>query len=195
MQVLVAGSGRGYLDGDSLDHGGPIAFTVDNVLTADECTATIARIEALGPEAAPITTSRGFEMRPDIRNNTRVIIDDEALARILFERVAAVVPPLFGMTPVGANERFRCYRYTPGQKFAAHYDGAFVRSDSERSQLTFMVYLNGGFEGGNTEFLDFDTRAVPQAGRALLFQHQVLHEGCEVTSGTKYVLRSDVMYR
>jgi hypothetical protein len=28
---------------------------------------------------------------------------------------------------------------------------------------------------------------------ALLFQHQLLHEGCVVTSGVKYVLRSDVM--
>jgi hypothetical protein len=30
---------------------------------------------------------------------------------------------------------------------------------------------------------------------ALLFQHQLLHEGSEVTSGVKYVVRSDVMYR
>ena len=52
------------------------------------------------------------------------------------------------MTPVGANERFRCYRYKPGQKFAAHYDGAFERDETERSLLTFMVYLNDDFEGG-----------------------------------------------
>jgi hypothetical protein len=29
---------------------------------------------------------------------------------------------------------------------------------------------------------------------ALLFQHEVLHEGCAVESGVKYVLRTDVMY-
>lgn len=195
MQVMIAGSGRPYLDGDSLDHSGPIAFTLDGVLTADECAATIARIDELGPEPAPITTAAGFVMRPDIRNNTRVIIDDHALARILFDRVAAAVPRLCGMTPVGANERFRCYRYAPGQKFAAHFDGAFVRDDRERSLLTFMVYLNEGFGGGTTAFLDFDVAVAPRTGRALLFQHRVLHEGCEVTSGVKYVLRSDVMYR
>src|SRR3990167_7063363 len=104
MQVLVPGSGRGYLDGDSLDHTAPIAFTLDDVLTRDECAALVARIDAANPEAAPITTNRGFVMRPDIRNNERAIIDDVALARDLFARVEAALPsPLCGMRPVGAN--------------------------------------------------------------------------------------------
>jgi hypothetical protein len=29
---------------------------------------------------------------------------------------------------------------------------------------------------------------------ALIFEHQILHEGAAVISGRKYVLRSDVMY-
>jgi prolyl 4-hydroxylase len=196
MQVLVAGSGRPYLDGDSIDGGAPIAFTVPGVLDADACAEVIARIDALGPEVAPISTGAGFVMRPDIRNNTRVIFDDVPLAARLFSRVLPRLPPsLCGMAPVGANERFRCYRYAPGQKFAAHYDGAFVRNAHEQSVLTFMVYLNESFTGGHTAFLDFDVTAVPRTGSALLFQHRVLHEGCTVDSGVKYVLRSDVMYR
>jgi hypothetical protein len=31
-------------------------------------------------------------------------------------------------------------------------------------------------------------------GSLLLFEHAMLHEGCAVTAGTKYVLRSDAMY-
>jgi hypothetical protein len=57
-----------------------------------------------------------------------------------------------------------------------------------------MVYLNEGFGGGTTAFHDFDVAATPRTGAALVFQHQLLHEGCVVTSGVKYVLRSDVMY-
>jgi hypothetical protein len=57
-----------------------------------------------------------------------------------------------------------------------------------------MVYLNEGFGGGTTRFHDFDIDVRPRTGHALLFQHRLLHEGCEVASGTKYVLRSDVMY-
>ncbi|MEQ1701420.1 MAG: hypothetical protein ABMA25_15030, partial [Ilumatobacteraceae bacterium] len=33
----------------------------------------------------------------------------------------------------------------------------------------------------------------PKTGMALLFQHRILHEGAVVTSGTKYVLRTDVI--
>jgi hypothetical protein len=184
------------VEGDALDHSAPLVFTVDDVLTGDECAQVIDRIESLGPTVAPITTARGFVMRPDIRNNTRVIFDDAGFAQRLFERVEAQLPrPLCGMQPVGANERFRCYRYEHEQRFAPHYDGAFVRDDSERSLLTFMVYLNEGFRGGTTTFHDFDVEVVPKTGRALFFQHFLLHEGCSVTSGVKYALRSDVMYR
>jgi hypothetical protein len=123
------------------------------------------------------------------------MFDDPVLARELFGRIeGSLAPRLCGMRPVGANERFRCYRYAPGQRFAPHYDGAFIRNDRQRSLLTLMVYLNEGFTGGATAFHDWEVRVEPRAGMALLFQHFLLHEGCELISGTKYVLRSDVMY-
>jgi len=194
--VLVPGYGRPYCEGDSLDLTGPLVFTLPDVLTSGECAALIDRIESLGPSAAPITTSRGFEMRPEIRNNTRVMFDDPAFAAMLFDRIAPHVPQaLCGMKPVGANERFRCYRYDVEQHFAPHYDGAFIRNDDERSLLTFMIYLNDGFGGGATRFHDYEVDVTPKQGMALLFQHFLLHEGCYVTSGVKYALRSDVMYR
>ena len=60
-----------------------------------------------------------------------------------------------------------------------------------------MVYLNGDFEGGETTFeISRDpVRVVPRTGMALVFYHRLLHEGAEVLTGRKYVLRSDVMYR
>lgn len=196
MRVLIPGRDRPYVDGDSLDLSQPLAFTFDNVLSPDDCAGLIDRIESLGPTAAPIRTSRGFEMRPDLRDNERVMFDDARLAQELFDRIAARVPsPLCNMQPVGANVRFRCYRYTRGQRFAPHYDGAYVRNDNERSLLTYIVYLNEGFQGGETGFLDFDVTAVPRTGSALLFQHFMLHEGVSVRDGIKYVVRTDVMYR
>lgn len=199
QQVLVPGlerPGRPYLDGDSLDFGASLAWTVDGVLSPGECAAMIARIDALGPTAAPITTARGPQMRPDVRNNERVMFDDPELAALLFARVQATLPARLHLArPVGANERFRCYRYQPGQYFAPHYDGAFVRSADERSELTLIVYLNDAFTGGETAFLDSGVLTVPRPGRALLFQHHMLHEGCVVKTGVKYALRSDVMYR
>ncbi|MBL8952410.1 MAG: 2OG-Fe(II) oxygenase, partial [Myxococcaceae bacterium] len=65
---------------------------LDDVLSATECDALVQRIDGLSPAAAPITTARGFELRPDVRNNERVMFDDVALAADLFSRLAAVCP-------------------------------------------------------------------------------------------------------
>ncbi len=195
MQVIVPGSGSAYVHDDCFDHTVPLVFTVADVLDGAACGAMIDRIEQLGPVAAPISTAAGFVMRPDIRNNTRVMFDDVPLAAALFTRLAGALPPrMCDRRVVGINERFRCYRYAPGQYFAPHSDGAFRRNRKEASELTLMVYLNEAFTGGETNFLDVDATVAPRVGMALLFQHQLLHEGATVAIGAKYVLRTDVMY-
>lgn len=166
---------------------------VQDFLAEKECAELIAWTETLGYEAAPITTNYGFEMRPDIRNNTRVIVDDVDRAAWLWERLRPHAPPVFaGRAAVGLNERFRFYRYDPGERFAPHRDGAFRRANGEQSRLTFMIYLNEGFDGGETNF--DDASITPRTGLALMFDHDLHHEGAAVRSGRKYVLRSDVMY-
>lgn len=179
-----------------LDLYAPLVFTVDDVLSPAECAAQIARIEAMGPETATINAVGGPLLDTRTRNNDRVIFDDVELAEQLYARVRPRLPTrLSGRVPVGANERFRGYRYRVGQRFAPHYDGSFTRDEHERSLLTFMIYLNDGFEGGETDFLELKQKITPRAGQALLFQHFLLHEGCTVRQGQKYALRSDIMYR
>ena len=36
---------------------------------------------------------------------------------------------------------------------------------------------------------------VPRAGTALIFNHDTLHEGQPVTMGTKYIIRTEIMFR
>jgi len=196
MQVHVQLEGmRPYVDGDALDYAAPLVFSIPAVMTGDECAELIVKAEAVGFDDAPITMPHGFVMRKDIRNNTRVMFDDAALAAALFARIRDAIPPsLCDRRPAGVNERIRVYRYEPAQHFAPHYDGCYRRSSHERSELTFMVYLNDGFTGGETNFLHFGRTIVPRTGEALLFQHALLHEGATVESGRKYALRSDVMY-
>jgi hypothetical protein len=71
------------------------------------------------------------------------------------------------------------------------------RANGEQSQLTFLVYLNDGFEGGATAFHAGRASLLvrPERGKALVFYHRQLHEGTPVARGRKYVLRADVMYR
>lgn len=168
-------------------------FTVSDFLTRDECERYIQLAESRGFTDAPINTALGTEIRRDVRNNTRVMIDDPKLAAHLWSRAAEYVPAkLADSAPVGVNERLRFYRYEDGQQFNWHYDGYFERLNGERSRLTFMVYLNDGFEGGHTSFQEHSI--APRAGAALFFVHEILHKGQPVFKGRKYVLRTDVMY-
>jgi prolyl 4-hydroxylase len=171
--------------------------TIKNVLTMDECQAWIAKIKANNPSNAPITTASGELVDSDIRNNRRVMFDEPDSAQMLFERIREQAPPFcFGWSLVGVNERLRCYEYQPRQYFKPHIDGAFVRNHAEQSFYTFMVYLNHDFAGGETSFMvEPEKMIVPEAGMALLFQHHIIHEGCPVRVGTKYVIRTDLMYR
>mmetsp|Transcript_16758 Transcript_16758/g.20151 ORF Transcript_16758/g.20151 Transcript_16758/m.20151 type:complete len:279 (-) Transcript_16758:1318-2154(-) len=114
----------------------------------------------------------------------------------------------------GLNEAFRICKYTSGGHFSPHRDADYKRSDDNKSFMTFMIYLNEEFEGGTTNFvkdqqLNFNKekkiyealegtithRVQPQAGSALCFYHDLLHEGEQLQSGTKYIARTDVMYQ
>jgi prolyl 4-hydroxylase len=168
-------------------------LTIPEVLSPAECSNHIARSEQIGYEAAPIITFQGARRDESVRNNERVVVDDDALGAFVWPRIRDHIPVFLDGRPViGLNERFRYYRYRPGQKFALHRDGAFRRESGEESKLTCLLYLNDDFAGGETAVKD---RVVaPKQGMALIFRHEFLHEGRPVLDGTKYVLRTDVMY-
>lgn len=175
----------------------PLQWTVDGALSADECAAYVARMRAGQAEVAPIIGPGGGPVvEPETRNNTRVMWDDADEADALLGRVRAHVPArLSGQVLAGANPRLRLYRYGPGERHGAHWDTIVELEDGVRSLLTLVFYLNEGFEGGATDFVELGACVTPQLGRALLFQHRVLHQACEVTRGEKFVLRTDVLYR
>lgn len=115
------------------------------------------------------------------------------------------------------NERLRYLKYTKGMYFREHMDGSYVTPDgSEISFLTVHIYLNGtnspgvedeqnmsdhekGLKGGATRFFAYDGKehdVNPATGACLIFQHRGLrHSGEEVEQGTKYTIRTDIMYR
>lgn len=182
-------------------------FVVRNFLSPAECDRYVALSEGIGYGDAPINTFAGPQVNKRMRNNDRAMVDDVGLASALWDRLGPFVPAKrgTGWYAVGLNERFRFYRYDPGQRFDWHFDGPFERSPKEVSMFSVLVYLNAGFEGGATEF-DFQfttgvrndnwlTQVVPEVGMALVFFHRILHQGMAVTGGRKYVMRSDVMYR
>jgi len=119
---------------------------------------------------------------------------------LIWARTKRFIPETFNdWEVVGLNERWRFCRYVAGQHFGAHSDACFTRSMDERSFLTFMLYLNGGFGGGSTNFLegvpDNMLKVHPKPGLLLVFQHNIYHEGEQLKSDKKYIMRSDVVYR
>ena len=177
-------------------------FTVENFFTPEECDKYIRISEEIGYEDALISTAQGQVLRKDVRNNERVMFNNQEIAEWLWNRASDFVPQEFeSRAAVGVNELLRFYRYDPGQQFNWHQDFPFERDSGEQSYLTFMIYLNDDLEGGETSFEDsysdesFDEfKILPKQGMALFFEHAIHHKGEPVSRGRKYVLRTDVMY-
>ncbi len=151
------------------------------------------------------------------------MLAEAPLAESIFERARPLLPPLLaGGAPVGINARWRLFRYTgeEGAVYRPHIDGSWPGSGLDarsgtyvhdafgdrRSRLTFLMYLNDGFEGGCTTFYmpgeggGLNAHGVrPRAGAVLCFPQgntaSLLHEGSAVTrGGVKLVIRTDVLY-
>jgi hypothetical protein len=99
-----------------------------------------------------------------------------------------------GMKLAGGNPRVRLYRYGPGEKHGAHWDTVVHLEGGVQSLVTLVFYLNDDFEGGETDFPELNQKIVPRRGRALLFQHRILHIAGAILSGEKFVLRTDILY-
>jgi prolyl 4-hydroxylase len=169
-------------------------YTINNFFTAEECAEHITWSEKRGYKQAKINSFGRQVVTTSVRNNSRVLFKDETFAASIWKRIEPFCVQQSGnMSAIGLNELFRFYKYGYGQKFRAHFDGSYERSETEYSLYTLMIYLNDNFLGGDTWFEDMVIK--PETGMALIFKHDLLHEGREVIKGDKYVLRTDIMYR
>lgn len=163
-------------------------FMLEHFLTPKECEHYIHHSEKLGYEKATM----GKNIIANMRNNDIVITHDDNIATLLFTRAEPYLPTLAGRSATRCNERIKFYRYHEGQYFRRHRDKGFTTDNDEESLYSFLVYLNDNFEGGETKFMR--TTITPKAGDALIFRHHHRHESNKLRTGTKYVLRTDIMY-
>jgi len=90
-------------------------FTIAGFFSPYECRTAIRLAEYHGFGPAPINTAAGPKIRSDVRNNSRVMLDDPELAAALWERSRDYIPlRLDHWRAIGINERFRYYRYDVG---------------------------------------------------------------------------------
>jgi hypothetical protein len=200
-----------------IDLGGPLAFHIERVVTADEADLIVAISERLGyrDEAPGIQTAPGMRMNKSVH-----WVGDAAFLGAIHARIAHLLPQeLDGQALHGRfSQRINMYKYDQDDVFNRHTDGdwpGFGLSDDGRrmvewsglrSKLTMLLYLNGpadGVEGGNTRLFLRRGGAVdvtPEKGAALFFRHgfersSVPHEGTVVKGPVpKYVARINVLY-
>ncbi|CAE8650041.1 unnamed protein product, partial [Polarella glacialis] len=178
-----------------------LAFTLENVISAEECSQLVAAAEAEGFAAAGLGRAGEQVASRELRDSARLISEDPLLAAALFQRIRLYLPVVWqGRRLLGLNEQLKFLRYHPGQKFVAHFDGEVCRPGTKnRTCLTAQLYLSADqVEGGSTRFVgglgESGLPCLPLQGRVLVFQHNILHEGEEVRQGVKYTLRTDVEY-
>ena len=164
------------------------------VLADDECDAIIDVSEQMGyTEDAPVSLGRNIR-----RNENCVWIADDAVAASIFERCQSFIPPEIVLEgargvvrigpAVGLNRRWRLYKYGEGDTFTWHTDGGWSGSglgddgslvddlyDGKRhSWMTFLLYLNEDFDGGETSFQNARGEVfsvTPKKGAVLCFFH------------------------
>jgi prolyl 4-hydroxylase len=184
-----------------------MAFTLDNVLSREECRKLIATTEQVGYRPALVSTDFGMVYDSSYRFSDRCMIDSPPCADEIYKRIKPFLPAKFNGTCkcLGLNERLRFLRYRPGNRFLPHRDGGFFKRDKngnivEESLFSILLFLNDvdvkNGSGGSTRFLDPEdpeisfVNIVPTAGSALVFEHRAFHQGTRVEAGEKYCVRS-----
>jgi hypothetical protein len=127
--------------------------------------------------------------------------DSDLILAILRHRIAKIVD-----ARVDAMEIPYVLQYAVGQEFQPHFD-IVINPDAPDYEerlaaggqrvVTFLVYLNDDYEGGETEFPVLGARWKGRKGEALFFwnvqpdgalDERTLHAGIPVTRGDKWML-------
>lgn len=182
-----------------------------NFLNAECC--ALLRGWALGglQRALVYDANRGTDLADVHRNNQAARFGLEAveyLHVLLQGRMAAATGH-----PAEHFEAPTVLRYSPGERIANHYD--FVNPQTTRDYageiarngqrlLTFIVYLNDGYRGGETTFPRLGIRHSGTAGEGICFVNalpdlqpdlRMLHAGEEVTQGEKWIVTQFIRTR
>jgi hypothetical protein len=202
--------------------GVPGAFQLVNVLSEGECNQFLNVAEALGfHEDAPVSLPRNIRHNNNLNWITHESVDGPIWNRchMHFKEGMDGLRPLglnarFRFYRYGVGDFFKLHTdgSWPGSRVV---DGQLIPDayGDRYSQFTFLIFLGDGYQGGRTLFYpgirspklianSIDDQAIAvatQRGGVLCFPHgfhpqHCLHAGETVIAGTKYIIRTDVLY-
>ncbi|ARF08669.1 2OG-FeII oxygenase superfamily protein [Catovirus CTV1] len=137
----------------------------------------------------------------DVRNSKHTWIPkNDPLVKPIFELLSKT----FNI-PFENAEDLQVVRYQPNQYYKDHHDACcddvkecheFVKRGGQR-KMTILIYLNDGFEGGETSFKNLNMKVKGEIGDAIIFYpleknsnkcHPLaLHAGTPVIKGEKWI--------
>ncbi|GJJ77969.1 histone arginine demethylase JMJD6 [Entomortierella parvispora] len=158
-----------------------IAFTIDSFLSPQECRSLIEIAELGGFRKELLSLgSPDFPKSyvADYRHSLRTEVTDPAFAASLWTRISKFIPTEHffdrqvhpsiapaqaphvqsaargrSMTAVGLDPKIRFLKYEPGHQFLAHMDAEYEDEEGRLGLLTFQIYLNEDYQGGETSFM------------------------------------------
>jgi prolyl 4-hydroxylase len=158
--------------------------------TAEECAYLAEAAAPLFEPAHTYNERTGEDFRNPVRTSDTAAfpwVGENPAIHALNRRIAAA-----SATDVMQGEPLQILRYRPGQEYKPHID-AIPGLDNQRV-LTMLVYLNEGFEGGETHFSAAGVTVEARRGDAILFNNvtpdgrpnpAIVHAGLPVRSGEK----------
>ena len=182
---------------------GPRIFAVDGFASPSLCDWLVALGRPLLKPATTYDPATGVQRYETGRTNSDCHL---ALpySDLVLASLRARISNAVGM-PLRFFEISTMLHYRPGQEFAQHHDflddslpgyAQEIEAGGQRV-LTFLLYLNDGFTGGETDFPLAGVRFKGAKGDAVFFwnvmpdgglDRRTLHAGLPTTSGEKWLL-------
>lgn len=171
-----------------------------------------------------VAQNNGFTLAsPDYpvsyRNNQRSVLHSSQIANVILNKLKTILhsnmdihfpqsTPTCNIDCVNEKIRFCCYR--TGEEFILHQDGVYYKSAQTQSGMSCLIYLSDDrdYSGGETIFFASGPETIAEGddtppiiarvrgkkGTLLLFDHSLWHSGELIENGTKFVLRSDLLF-
>jgi hypothetical protein len=157
--------------------------SINNLLSLEECRSYISLAEEQGfSESNPIN---------DRRKNWECYINNMTILSQVVSRLRLMNP----LAKIELGLPVEIFKSQKGHYVREHTDASRKLDSGVLSNKTLIIYLNESYSGGETFFHSLDSTITPKTGKAIFFdQNTLLHEGKEVTSGIKYIMRFVMHY-
>jgi prolyl 4-hydroxylase len=183
-------------------HSSPRIATVEKFVSPEICDWLIAHAKPKLERAVVFDAEKGTRIDPGRSNSAHhfPMMEKDLVFLLVQSRIAAVTERTMNDMEVPA-----ILHYALGEEFLPHVDFVSTEMPAYAQQVaamgqrvvTFLLYLNDDYEGGETEFPRTNIRFKGAKGDALLFvnvdasgapDYSTLHAGLSPTSGEKWLL-------